>query len=65
VLREPDGLYRMWCPSVADAGAHALARAGVWGRGAEFGYFPERHPEAVRETQTSVISYAESDDGIH
>jgi len=65
VLREPDGLYRMWYQSVANAGAHELAKAGVWGRGAEFGYFLERHPEAVRETQTSVISYAESDDGIH
>jgi hypothetical protein len=55
----------MWYQSVADAGAHKLAKAGVWGRCAEFGYFPERHPDAVRETQTSVISYAESEDGIH
>jgi len=64
VLREADGLYRMWYQSVSAGGGHALAKAGVWGRGEEFGYFPERHPEAVRETQTSMIAYADSDDGV-
>jgi len=42
VLREPDGRYRMWYQSVAQASAHDLARAGVWGRGEEFGYFPDQ-----------------------
>jgi hypothetical protein len=65
VLREPDGLYRMWYQSVHAGGSHELGKAGVWGRGEEFGYFPERHPNPIPRTQTSVISYAESDDGIH
>lgn len=64
VLREPDGRYRMWYQSVVSVSVHDMARAGAWGRGDEFGFFPERFPGAVRETQTSVISYAESDDGI-
>jgi hypothetical protein len=41
-----------------------MATAGAWGRGAEFGFFPERYPNAVPETQTSMVSYACSDDGF-
>src|SRR5439155_12867655 len=43
-----------------------LAAAGVWGRGSESGFFPERYPAgvAIPETQTAMVGYAESDDGL-
>lgn len=64
VMCEPDGRFRLWYQSVCDKSVHEMSTAGVYGRGEEFGYFPECLPGAVRETQTSVISYAESADGF-
>lgn len=65
VMREPDGLFRMWYQSIISAPIHDMQKAGVWGRGEEFGFFGDRFAGAVRETQTSAISYAESTDGVH
>lgn len=65
VLREPDGKFRAWYNSVCNVSAHEMATAGVWGRGSEFGFFPERMKGAIPETQTCTINYAESDDGFH
>ena len=65
VLQEPDGCFRMWYQSTSKESAHEMATAGVWGRGNEFGFFPDRYPDAIPETQTSVVSYAESRDGFH
>ena len=62
-LREPDGRLRLWYESQANARVHEASSAGVYGKGADFGYSPERYPDAVPETQTTVISYAESRDG--
>jgi hypothetical protein len=61
VMRDKDGKFRMWYESVYN---YTLAASGVWGRGKEFGFFPERHPKAIPETQFVVVSYAESDDGL-
>lgn len=66
VLREPDGRFRMWYQSLAKGpSVHDMATAGIWGRGHEFGFFPERYRGAIPETQGSVVSYAESADGVH
>ena len=69
VIHEPgsDGSqrFRLWYQSVCDSSVHEMSSAGLYGRGEEFGFFPERFPQPVRESQTSVISYAESRDGIH
>lgn len=65
VLQEPDGCFRMWYQSTSKESAHEMATAGVWGQGDEFGFFPDRYPDAIPETQTSVVSYAESGDGFH
>jgi len=65
VLREPQGRFRAWYNSICTTSAHEMATAGVWGRAAEFGFFPERMEGAVRESQTCTINYAESDDGFH
>lgn len=65
VLREPDGKFRAWYNSICNVSAHEMATAGVWGRGSEFGFFPERMKGAIPETQTCTINYAESEDGFH
>src|SRR5437868_6673283 len=54
-----DKLYRLWYQSVARVHAHELAAAGVWGKGDDFGFHPDRHPMAIHEWQTSVVGYAE------
>jgi hypothetical protein len=59
-----NGRYRLWYQSAASVPVHEMQLAGVWGRGSEFGFFPDRFPGAIRETQTSTISYAESEDGL-
>lgn len=64
VVQEADGRFRLWYQSVCESSPHEMSNAGVYGRGDEFGFFPERFPAAVRATQTSVISYAESEDGL-
>jgi len=64
-MREPDGLYRLWYQSYVKASSHDVASAGVWGKGADYGYYPDRHSGATREWQVSVVSYAESNDGFH
>jgi hypothetical protein len=63
VLTE-QGKHRLWYVSIVPLNCHELATAGVWGRGDEYGFFPERHPGAVPEWKTTVLSYAESDDGF-
>jgi len=65
VLREPEGKFRVWYCSVYYQSAHEMATAGVWGRGDEFGFFPDRMEGAIRDTQGCVVGYAESDDGFH
>ena len=62
--QEADGRYRLWYQSTLQANVHEMATAGVWGRGTDYDYYPDRHPDACREWQTSVLSYAESDDGL-
>src|SRR5437867_7481610 len=57
-----DKRYRLWYQSIAHIEPGALAAAGVWGKGSEFGYFPDRHPDAIHEWQSSMVGYAESDD---
>ena len=63
VLTE-QGKHRLWYQSNIPHNCHDLAAAGVWGRGDEYGFFPDCHPGAVPEWQTSVLSYAQSDDGV-
>ena len=58
------GKHRLWYQSSVPINCHDLATAGVWGRGDDYGFYPDRHPHAVPEWQTSVLSYAESDDGL-
>ena len=63
VLTE-QGKHRLWYQSIVPQNCHDLAKTGVWGRGDEYGFFPDRHPDAVPEWQTAMVSYAESGDGI-
>lgn len=63
VLTEPDR-HRLWYQSEIPLNCHDLATAGVWGRGADYGFYPGRAPGAVPEWQTSMLSYAESADGF-
>ncbi|MAE60870.1 MAG: hypothetical protein CMJ49_05865 [Planctomycetaceae bacterium] len=58
------GKHRLWYESGVPNNCHDLATAGVWGRGADYAYHPDRHPDAVPEYQASVLSYAESADGF-
>ena len=58
------GKYRMWYQSVARSDDRAMQAAGVYGRGAEMGYFPDRYAGAIPATQLSMIGYAESSDGL-
>src|SRR5437879_3413876 len=58
------GRYRIWYHSVARVPPHEMAAAGVWGKGSERGFFPDRYPGAIRETQTAMVGYAESADGL-
>ena len=68
VIREKDGLFRMWYCTLmlgaAGGGHHEMAKAGVWGRGAEYGFHP-RSSADVPETDAALGKYAESTDGIH
>src|SRR5438874_10722118 len=59
--------YRLWYHSVARGVGHDLAALGVYGKGDEIGFFPERDPSglAIPPAKGSVCSYAESEDGIH
>ena len=63
-MRDVDGRFRCWYQSCVLGNVHEMAAAGVWGRGQDYGYHPERFPNACPETQTSVLSYAESEDGF-
>jgi hypothetical protein len=68
VIREPDGRFRLWYGTMMmgpnAAGAHEMAKAGVWGRGDDFSFHP-RCGDDVREADTMLGKYAESIDGIH
>lgn len=67
VIRE-GGKFRMWYGTMMlgdrGGGHHEMARAGVWGSGADFGFYP-RSKADVRPTQATLGKYAESTDGIH
>jgi len=65
VRQEEDGRCRCWYQSSLASNVHEMATAGVWGRGTDYGYYPDRQPAACGEWQTSVLSYAESDDGLN
>ena len=68
VIRDEDGVFRMWYCALMlgdrGNGHHEMARAGVWGRGNDYGFHP-RSAYDVREINASLIKYAESKDGIH
>jgi hypothetical protein len=64
VMQETNGLFRCWYQSIMAGSFHDVATAGVWGRGDDFGYYPDRHPMAVPFLRCSVVSYAESQDGV-
>ena len=59
-----EGKYRLWYESIVPQNCHELAAAGVWGRGGDYGFYPDRHPGAVHVWETAMVSYAESDDGV-
>ena len=65
VRQEADGRFRCWYQSTLQDNVHEMVDAEVWGRGTDYGFYPERHPAACREWQTSILSYAESEDGLH
>lgn len=65
ILREPDGTFRCWYQSLYRHCVHDMATAGAFGRGTEFGYFPDRFEGAIPATSLSMLAYAESSDGIH
>ncbi len=66
VLREPDGTFRMWYATLmlghAGGGHHEMARAGVWGRADDFGFYPRSRADVV-QTNAVLGKYAESSDG--
>lgn len=68
VIREPDGLFRLWYATMLmgkdGGGPHEMAKAGVWGRGDDFGHHP-RSPADGRDVESMLGRYAESADGIH
>lgn len=67
VIREPDGRFRLWYTTMmmghVAGGGHEMAKAGVWGRGDDFSFYP-RSAADVRETETMLGKYAESTDGL-
>ena len=63
-MREVDGRFRCWYQSCVLGNVHEMAVAEVWGRGQDYGFYPERFDNACPEAQTSVLSYAESEDGF-
>ena len=68
VIREPDGRFRLWYATMMmgqnGLGPHEMARAGVWGRGDDFGHHP-RSPADGRDVESMLGRYAESEDGVH
>jgi len=65
IIQEETGKLRMWYESTPPVLHHDVATAGVWGKGTEYGYFPERMEGSYPEHQIYMIGYAESDDGIN
>jgi hypothetical protein len=63
VIREPNGLFRMWYLDLI-VGPHDHANRKVWGDESDYGYHPQ-HPGDYRDVDLSFICYAESWDGIH
>jgi hypothetical protein len=63
VMRDA-GKYRCWYLSCANVSTKDLAAAGVWGKGSDFSYHPDRHPDAIPIEQFEMIGYAESEDGL-
>lgn len=68
VIREPDGRFRLWYATMMmgenGRGPHEIAKAGVWGRGDDYGYYPRSAADG-RDVESMLGRYAESDDGIH
>jgi hypothetical protein len=68
IIRESQGRFRLWYGTMMmgheGAGAHEMAQAGVWGRENDFDFHP-RSRHDVREVETMLGKYAESQDGIH
>lgn len=67
VIREPDGRFRLWYCTMAmganGLGGHEMARAGVWGRGKDFSFYP-RSDADLPEVYVMLGKYAESADGV-
>lgn len=68
VIREQDGRFRLWyCTMMMGQnarGPHEMAQAEVWGKGDDYEFRP-RSPADVRDVETMLGKYAESDDGLH
>ncbi|NLX12909.1 MAG: hypothetical protein GXY44_04540 [Phycisphaerales bacterium] len=68
VLREPDGRIRLWYTTMRmgheGRGGHAMAAAGVWGRGNDFSFYP-RSEDDRPVVEHMLGRYAESRDGLH
>jgi hypothetical protein len=66
VIRRPGGRFRMWyCTMMMGknaGGGHEMAKAGVWGKGEDFGFYP-RSDEDVLEVHNMLGKYADSPDG--
>src|SRR5947207_13545211 len=59
------GKFRCWYLSVAKTPLKETILAGVYGKGDDFSYHPDRHPSSIPIEQYEVVSYAESNDGIN
>ncbi len=68
VIREQDGQFRLWYCTMTMGhnarGPHEMAQAEVWGKGDDYAFRP-RSPADVRDVETMLGKYAESDDGLH
>ena len=64
VIREEDGRLRLWYFSYLTKG-HDMGRAGVWGRGTEYGFFPQGIRAECPMTHHALGMYAESTDGFN
>lgn len=65
VMKDAGDRIRLWYQDNADVLFHDMASSGTWGRGSDYGYYPERFEKAVPITQMTMIGYAHSTDGVN